>query len=206
MESESAKVEHLHHLDVPPGHLHAIGAISVNFNLLESSFYFLIELFAPSSAVDYFFWELSNLERLQMLKHFSQSNADEEIAERVEAASKYFRSCFENRNLLMHSRLGGISSSELLSLATMKRRGELLFDLPLVTLQRVADEIWIGVEFVARLTDYIEQSRQALSALIEQAPGAGPRLAQVARSLPPIPAAPLRLDPTQKVLKVGVEI
>lgn len=204
VENETINIEQLHHLNVPPGYLHAIGAISVNFNLLESSFYFLIELFAPSSAADYFFWELNNAARLQMLKHFSQSNMDVEIAERLDVASKYFRTCFENRNLLMHSRLGGISSSELLSLATMKKQGELRFDLPLATLQRIADEMWVGVEFIARLTNHIERTREALCEMIERTPSAGPKLAQVARSLPSIPPAPLRLDTTQKALKVEV--
>lgn len=192
----------LHHLNVPPGHLHALGAISVNFNLLESSFYFLLELFAPKSTVDYFFWELNNEERVRMLKHFSQVNADPAITERIEAACDYFRACFQNRNLLMHSRVGRATSSEALSLASTRRQGELQFDVPLATLQRVADEAWVGVEFCLALADYIESFRGALSELLDQKLGAGPRLANVARSLPTIPAPPLRINPNQPIFSI----
>ncbi|MGX4804356.1 hypothetical protein [Bradyrhizobium guangdongense] len=201
----SRDVAELHHLDVSPGHLHALGAISVNFNLLESAFYFVVERFAPSSTVDYFFWDLNNARRISMLKHFSQSNADEDIAKRIDAASSYFQTCYENRNLLMHSRIGRVSSSELLSLATIKKRDDLLFDVPLTTLQRIADEMWVCVEFFVSITEYIERFRQALDGLISQVPGAGPKFAEAVRTLPPIPPPPLRLDPKQKVLKVGAE-
>jgi hypothetical protein len=144
----------------PPKQLHALGVISLNFNLLEASLYVLLEQFMPPSAVAHFFHEMSNEKRLHALRQFSESNADPDVAERVEAVCNYFAICAENRNLLMHSRIDRLRSEDHISLTKMGKRGSFRFDVPIESLRRIADEMWRGIEFTFGFAEYLEAMKK----------------------------------------------
>jgi hypothetical protein len=183
-----------------PRHLHALGVISLNFNLFETSMYVLLEQFMPESAVAYFFHEMSNEKRMHALRTFSQSCADPDITERIDFVCTYFSICAENRNLLMHSRIEELRSSNLLSLTKMGKKGWLSFDLDLGLLRRVADDMWIGIKFTYDLARHLTVMRESLESLVSMKPGAGPKFAAAVQSLPEIPPKPHKLDPHLRIL------
>jgi hypothetical protein len=184
----------------PPKHLHALGVISLNFNLFETSMYVLLEQFMPESAVAYFFHEMSNEKRMSALRAFSQSHADPDITERIDSICTYFSICAENRNLLMHSRIEQLRSADLLSLTKMGKSGELSFDLPLGILRRVADEMWMGIKFTFDFAKHLAALRESLTSLVNIEPDAGPKFVAAVQSLPEIPPKPHKLDPHLRLL------
>jgi hypothetical protein len=179
----------------PTKHLHALGIITLNFNLLEAALYLLLEQFMSEAAVDYFFLKMSNEERMGALRHFSASNGDPDITERIEFICTAFSICAENRNLLMHSRIQHMTSKEFLSLAKMGKQGELNFDVPLKELRRVADEMWDCIELVYYLSEYIPEYRKFIGKLVDRAADPSQKLKSGAPALPKIPPKPRKLDP-----------
>ena len=76
---------------------------------------------------------------------------DPQIAELIEYAMLHFARCYENRNILMHSKqYFGVELDFFLSLEKKPKGKEpLTFHLNLSTLRKVADDIMSGVFFIS---------------------------------------------------------
>jgi hypothetical protein len=144
----------------PEDHLHALGVISVNYNMIESLIATLLQYYAGSESSDFFFDRINNHERLEAIDHFaSLKERDPKVLSIVRYLLSYFSICTGNRNILMHSKHSiGDHSAEILPLEKKASRDPsrlLYFRLLLPELQKCADEIRDGVEFLEAIVRYL---------------------------------------------------
>jgi hypothetical protein len=176
----------------PERHLHALGIISVNYNLFEFGLASLLEYYASSQVSDFFFDRLNNQERLDAIRHFATAQEREPaVLELVEHLISYFSTCNHNRNILMHSKYReGDHPDDVLPLekkAADEPARLLYFRLLLPELRRVADQIMRGVTFLSDILEYLRARDDVTAA----SPSALPRRPRAPRILNPYaPAIP----------------
>lgn len=168
----------------PEKHLHALGVVTVNYNVFEIGLEKLLEHYANKEVSEYFFARLNNEERLRALKHFAQlRERDAAIVERIEHLVTYFRACTSNRNILVHSRYSDGTYPEHVLALEKNASGEpsrlLYFQLLLPDLRRVADQIMWGVDFLKAILAYVQDTPA------NRAARALPKKPKPARSLNP---------------------
>jgi hypothetical protein len=139
----------------PQKHLHALGAISTNYNKFESR---LFVLFAhhldakhvPRKITDALYYQGSETQRLENIELvFAECEKEQAVRERVSKLMLYFRWCYETRNHLLHSRhdppLFGHDERTLHLAKRVRKTSEQGFlKLNLATLRNLADKIHIG--------------------------------------------------------------
>jgi len=140
-------------------HVHAIGQISLIFNLLEDAFCGLFELIFPAGDhySEHIAAELSNRERVDMLKALVEhSENDPALSALLLDAVRFYDICTDNRNIIMHS-MARDSSSEVIRLYKKANRSKKTnhYELPISELRAVADEMAAIYIFFVRLYSWI---------------------------------------------------
>jgi len=145
----------------PTKHVHALGVISLNFNMYEAALQVFLEFYIEKSTADFLFEKMSNERRVEAIRHFvSLSEKDPKIVELVEHCLAHYVKCFQNRNTLLHSKqYFAVGLPELLSLEKKSKGAKsfMTFHLELTALRRIADEMMDGVFFVTdiwRVVDF----------------------------------------------------
>lgn len=156
-------------------HMHALGVISVNYNLFENSLYGLFAfpllragiLHADSSQL---FRRLSNEQRIDFIRRgFTHGEPEDAVKDRIGHLIKYWGACFENRNHLMHSRIRYRPMNERLADALLEKPERISFQKPskgdwakllhmtldLARLRQLADEMHAGWDFSTDLHLYL---------------------------------------------------
>src|SRR5258706_11597228 len=186
----------------PQKHLHALGAISTNFNEFETR---LFGLFAhhldvkkvPRKVIDALYFQASEAQRLENIKLvYRECEADEPVRECVSRLVLYFKWCSDTRNALVHSRhdppFFGHDQNTLHLTKRVKKTSERGFlKLKLTTLRNVADKIRIGERLCLNLIIHLQlrdtPTAEWSTAMQLLAP----------TDLPVIPDAPPRLELSQ---------
>jgi hypothetical protein len=145
----------------PTKHVHALGVISLNFNMYEAALQVFLEFYIDKATADFLFDKMSNERRVEAIHHFvSLKEKDPKIVELVEHSLSHYAKCFQNRNSLLHSKqYFAVSLPDLLSLEKRSKGAKpfMTFYLELTELRRVADEMMDGVFFVTdiwRVVDF----------------------------------------------------
>jgi hypothetical protein len=139
-------------------HVHALGVIAANFNQLETDLQLLIYIFLSMhnlsggvlKAHRYLLQQLNNAERIGLLEQFYKEKVSgTELADLLDWFVLGYRTCAENRNMLMHSVPHGSTLDALKEIATLdlirsSRKNpidDIFVSLELKDLRRVADDI-----------------------------------------------------------------
>ena len=145
----------------PTKPVHALGVISLNFNMYEAALQVFLEFYIDKATADFLFDKMSNERRVEAIHHFvSLKEKDPKIVELVEHSLSHYAKCFQNRNSLLHSKqYFAVSLPDLLSLEKRSKGAKpfMTFHLELTELRRVADEMMDGVFFVTdiwRVVDF----------------------------------------------------
>jgi len=145
----------------PTKHVHALGVISLNFNMYEAALQVFLEFYIEKPTADFLFEKMPNERRVEAIRHFvSLSEKDPKIVELVEHSLSHYARCFQNRNTLLHSKqYFAVSLPDLLSLEKKSKGAKsfMTFHLELTDLRRIADEMMDGVFFVTdiwRVVDF----------------------------------------------------
>lgn len=174
-------------------HLHAIGAITLNYNNLEFTLSFLLGdyLGVKQDTSELIHDRLNNRDRVDVLRNLIQaSETDEEVREHALYGLLCFDICTENRNALIHA-IHQATDEATTDLLTRKRSSDkshdVLYRLSLAALRKVADEIYATLVFVLDITGYLHQR-----ALAPQVEASGEPLDET--DLPALPRKPPRPD------------
>jgi hypothetical protein len=137
----------------PYEHLHALGVISLNFNMYESSLVIPLEFYLPKSTASFVVNRESHQRRVAAIKHFVSINEpNQQMVGAIDHALKHFDACYENRNILLHSKLSfnAVDARRYLTLEKLSNKAEFIqFHFSLSELQRVADEMMDGVFYLS---------------------------------------------------------
>ena len=144
----------------PTKHLHALGVISLNFNMYEAALQIFLELYLDKPTAEFLFESSSNERRVATVRQFAgKSEKDPLICDLIRRSLDHYAICFENRNILMHSKqYFAVSLESVLSLEK-KPKGKssfMTFHLGLHDLRRIADEMMEGVFFIADIWRYVD--------------------------------------------------
>jgi hypothetical protein len=135
----------------PQEHLQALGAISLNFNLYESGFISFLNHYMPDDLAELLFDKLNNDKRQKLLLELIASREiDPKVREHVDFLITHFSTCTANRNILLHARVQGTPSENVLSLEKNDKDepGKILqYDLKIGDLRRAADEMRAATTF-----------------------------------------------------------
>lgn len=172
--------------------MHALGIISVNYNLFEVGLAAVLEHYASKEVSEFFFDRISNHERLEAIKYLANvRETDPAVRDCINHLIQFFRTCADNRNILMHSSYSeGDHPDDILSLqkkAANEPTKLLYFQLLLPELRRVADQMMRGVSFLTNIWNYL-RARDASAASAAAATGLP--------LLPKKPRLPHRLNPS----------
>lgn len=145
----------------PKEHLHALGVISLNFNLYEYSLIVFLEQHFSKDVSAFLTDKLNNAERSQLIRLIMSKDFHQEVIDEVEFILHHFAICAENRHTLLHSRpnllLGAFGETRTLALEKFKRGQPeklLAFQLDIGDLRRAADEMRAGFVFMIDLWRY----------------------------------------------------
>ena len=158
----------------PKDHLHALGVISVYYNLFEDALGLLFSNVARDYETgEFLFRRLNNQERLATLKFYFPTaekynsigesiglpGPDRELLSHIEYLISYCSICIENRNILMHSRHNSPSDSVLSLQKTSKATGAAsklhYYQLSLEQLRGIGDELIRGLHYILDVNRYI---------------------------------------------------
>jgi hypothetical protein len=145
----------------PAKHVHALGVASLNFNMYEAAQQVFLEFYLEKVTAEFLFDKMQNEQRQAAIRHFvGKSEKDPEIRELIEHSLAHYARCFDNRNILMHSKqYFAVSLESVLSIEKRPKgkRAALTFHLQLDALRRIADEMMDGVFFITdiwRVVDF----------------------------------------------------
>ncbi len=144
----------------PTKHLHALGVVSLNFNMYERGLMAFLEFYLDKPTAEFLFDRMSNELRVATIRYFSAAREkDPVILDLIEHSLLHYGRCFENRNILLHSKqYFAISLEQVLSLEKKpKGKTPMTFHLGLPDLRRIADDMMDGVFFVTdiwRVVDF----------------------------------------------------
>lgn len=132
----------------PTKHVHALGEITTCASAGLLRFLNSITTSRPRNFFSIKCQMSRGLLRSGILRNITKK--DPQIAELIEYAMLHFARCYENRNILMHSKqYFGVELDFFLSLEKKPKGKEpLTFHLNLSTLRKVADDIMSGVFFI----------------------------------------------------------
>lgn len=145
--------------------VHAIGQISLIYNLLQEAMEIFFKLCMPAD--DNFsvtlFHSLNNRNRIDLLSSIIKSNEDEEpVREALLEALLHFDICTENRNILMHA-LGEIANPEGIQISKKASKSPLktpnVYRIPTKQLRQMADETEATFDYVIAVHRWLIQSR-----------------------------------------------
>lgn len=143
----------------PPKHVHALGVISLNFNLFEALWATLLNHYAgPATASFLFSGKISDEERVATIRHYAKTYEREpKFVARIEEVANAYSICAENRHILMHShQFFSRNHMDRLSLRKLTKSGNVLkFHFDLATIRRVADEINAGYQYLIAIVEYL---------------------------------------------------
>jgi hypothetical protein len=112
-------------------HMHALGVIAANYNRLEDDLRLLICIFLGGGhrkllkADVYLLEQLNNAERAGLLEQFYKAKLNgTELADRLDWFVFGYRTCAENRNMLMHSIPHGSAPNALQEIPALDLRKE----------------------------------------------------------------------------------
>jgi len=130
----------------PPNYLVALGQATFVYNMLVSIMSQLFVRVAPleSEYALRLFHSLNNRERVDLFSGFVHKNEkDQIVADALLYCILCYNICTENRNILMHSTYFEINDGEtrLVKRASNDPKREIHFDIPLLELRNVADQI-----------------------------------------------------------------
>lgn len=145
---------------IDSAHLHALGQLTLLYNLLEDAFGYLFVQYYPTSkefAVNQYL-DLNNHKRIHLLRELVQtSESDEAVKAAVLAAIVGFDICTGNRNILAHSMVKS-DADGMLKLGKRKAKSSrefVSYEMPLRTLRRAADETADYFAFVEDLKEFL---------------------------------------------------
>jgi hypothetical protein len=145
----------------PTRHVHALGVISLNFNMYEAAQQVFLEFNLDKGTAEFLFDKMTNEQRQAAIRHFvAKGEKDSAIRDLVEHSLAHYARCFENRNILMHSKQYFAVSLESVLSIEKRPKGKsvaLTFHLQLDDLRRTADEMMDGVFFITdiwRVVDF----------------------------------------------------
>lgn len=191
----------------PKEHLHALGVISLNFNLYEYSLIVFLEQHFSKDISAFLTDKLTNEERSQLIRLIMSKDIYQEVIDEVEFLLRHFATCAENRHTLLHSRpaipllnVFGVQD-KILSLEKVKRGDPekiLAFQLEIGDLRRAADEMRAGFDFMVALWRYFFD-RLHYAELLAQAQESGTFSVppSVHPTLPKRPPEPRKINPHQ---------
>jgi hypothetical protein len=176
----------------PQKHIHALGVISLNYNLFEGALWLIFERYLGIDG-PWFYERLNNSDRVAAMQQILHREADSNVQKLIIYLSKYFAVCNENRNNLMHAQHNfGAKIAEHLILNKKSNKNEpLTFSIRLDKLRQIADEIHAGTVFLVEIDRYL------CSRAIHSAPETtkADREANPPRDLPALPKMPKKLEP-----------
>jgi hypothetical protein len=83
----------------PTKHLHALGVISLNYNMFERGLVAVLEFYLDKPTAEFLFDKMSNEQRVGIIRQFArQREKDPVILDLIEHQLLYFGRCFENLN------------------------------------------------------------------------------------------------------------
>jgi hypothetical protein len=181
---------------IDSAHLHALGQLTLVYNLLEEAFAFLFVRFLPTSkqfATGHYF-ELNNRKRVDLLAELvSSDEADEQVKKAVLAAIHGYDICTDNRNILAHSMISTEDHSgdfrRLIQRKSKSSRQFVSCDVPLSDLRRAADETSAYFLYVLDLDGCLLDRDHIRQGMTIASP----------RPLPEIPPRPRKLSQSQPV-------
>lgn len=145
----------------PQEHLQPLGAISLNFNLYESGFRAFLNHYMPDDLAELLFDKLNNDKRQKLLLELIASReTDPNMKEYTDFLIKHFSTCTANRNIVLHARVRGTPSEDVLSLEKDDRDdpGKIKqYDFKICDLRRAADEMKAGYNFMSGILQFIIQ-------------------------------------------------
>jgi hypothetical protein len=163
----------------PKEHLHALGVISVHYNLLEDCLLILFGHVAQYHEVgEFLFRRINNHGRLEAIKFHLERKLDRErrvdktlkreiddnLLQHIKHLHNYCTICIDNRNILMHS--GPNSSSETVlrlekaSKASNAASKLAYYNLSLSDLRGVGDALIQGVHYVLDIERYLRLTEE----------------------------------------------
>jgi hypothetical protein len=174
----------------PAKHVHALGIVSLNFNMYEAAQQVFLDFSLEKRTAEFLFDKMSNEQRQATIRHFvEKSEKDPVIRDLVEHSLAHYARCFENRNILMHSKQYLAVSLESVLSIEKRPKGKsaaLTFHLQLDDLRRIADEMMDGVFFITdiwRVVDFRDRDPKYRRTATFQTP-----------SLPDKPPLPKKLN------------
>lgn len=150
----------------PRQHLHALGVVSANFNVLENA---MLRLFMdhldnsdlPDAVSLYLYGELNEQKRINAIKTiFATCEDDPEVFDRIEHAVTYFNWCSHARNTLLHSLDNSMGEPEHVWRIVKRSRGDFsklnFLVLTLPELRKTADQIRNCYDYVRGIAIYLQ--------------------------------------------------
>jgi hypothetical protein len=112
----------------PTKHVHALGVVSLNFNMYEAAQQVFLEFYLDKATAEFLFDKMPNEQRQAAIRHFVEKDEkDPVIRDLVEHSLAHYARCFENRNILMHSKqYFAVSLESVLSIEKNQRAKVLL--------------------------------------------------------------------------------
>jgi hypothetical protein len=173
-----------------PKHIHALGVVSLTYNLFESRWITILAHYAGQATADFLLTgKISDEARMRYVRHYVQlKERDPIVIDLIENAIHCYATCGENRNILMHSsQFFHRAHLDRLSLIKQSSKGSVLkFHFHLDEIRRVADDIMEGYFRIVDILDFIEDRDAPAELMI------GARSA-----LPNIPLSPRKLSPAE---------
>jgi hypothetical protein len=143
----------------PSKHVHALGVISLNYNMFELGLVAILELYVPKAEATRLFDDKTNKQRVDTIRRASrQYEKDTVIVDLIEHLLEFFSICRQNRNSLMHSKQHfAVSYEEFLSVEKKPRNADVWneFHLTLSDLRRMADEMMEGVFYITDVWRFV---------------------------------------------------
>lgn len=157
----------------PRDHMHALGVISVNFNLYENNLFVMFAYpllerdLMRVAACERLYGDLNSETRLKAIRLAYDREADPKVRDCVDHLIQHFSVCAERRHLLMHSRLdrgstiiGDVFAAYGDTLQLVKSTKEdwsklVSMKLTLPHLRAIADEMQEGLQFTLNLYYYL---------------------------------------------------
>lgn len=175
----------------PPEYLHALGAVSANFNKFEGALYGFFQYYLQRANLP-----LPIIEKWYGAAPSKRSETTEfiirlyetetAVVSHFEFLKEYFQICEQNRHTLMHSRVLSIEGETINVVKRNKDYSDLLYRrIGILHLRRIADEIYAGYAHARDVLLYVSRRDSHLPPhLLDTAPS----------SLPPMPALAENLE------------
>jgi hypothetical protein len=140
----------------PKEHIHALGVVSLNYNLFEGALWLIFERYLGIDGL-FFFEKLGNSDRVAAMQQILHREPEREVQELIVHLAKFFAICTENRNNLMHAQhnFGARIAERLVVQKRSKRDVPLTFSMRLDTLRQVADQMHAGTSFLIGIDKYL---------------------------------------------------